>query len=233
MTDNNYLEYKLNLQRIKSDYESLKNYYYKQKGRKEQLVEQKSKLEYLLQRSLDNIDLLEKVRILLGRVSEYAREQARAQIESLVTNCLQYIFDANLEFCIEINEVRGRPEAEFFVVSNHAGQVIKTKPQDARGGGIIDVISLAIRIAMLESSGEEIKGPVILDEPAKHVSDDYIVQVAEFLKQVTSMFNRQVIMVTHNKHLSEMADRWYKVEMVNGVSFVTNVKDEEFFNNEN
>jgi len=36
---------------------------------------------------------------------------------------------------------------------------------------VIDIISLAIRIAMLECSNLEIKGPIILDEPAKHVSD--------------------------------------------------------------
>lgn len=220
MLKDDILRYQNQLQGIKKEYDKNKNYYYKQKGRKEQLMEQRSKLEKTLQRCIDNIELLEKVRILLSRVSEFAREQARVQIESLVTNCLQFIFDTNLEFGIEISEVRGRPEAEFFVISNYTGQVIKTKPQEARGGGVIDIISLAIRIAMLECSDDEIKGPVILDEPAKHVSDDYIVQVSEFLKQVTLMFKRQVIMVTHNNHLREMADKWYKVEMIDGVSIV-------------
>ncbi|HHX18350.1 MAG TPA: ATPase [Clostridium sp.] len=220
MIKESILRYQNQLESIKKEYEKNKNYYYKQKGRKEQLIEQRSKLEKTLQRCIDNIELLEKVRILLSRVSEFAREQARVQIESLVTNCLQFIFDTNLEFGIEINEVRGRAEAEFYVISNYTGQVIKTKPQDARGGGVIDIISLAIRIAMLECSDDEIKGPVILDEPAKHVSDEYIVQVSEFLKQVTLMFKRQVIMVTHNKHLREMADKWYKVEMIDGISIV-------------
>ncbi|PQQ67324.1 ATPase [Acetivibrio saccincola] len=229
MLKDSILKYQDQLQSIKKKYEKSKNYYYQQKGKKEQLSEQRSKLEKMLQRCIDNIELLDKVRILLGRVSEFAREQARVQIESLVTNCLQFIFDTNLEFGIEINEVRGRPEAEFFVISNYTGQVIKTKPQDARGGGVVDIISLAIRIAMLECSVDEIKGPVILDEPAKHVSDEYIVQVSEFLKQVALMFNRQVIMVTHNNHLKEMADNWYKVEMVDGISIVKTEDTEVHF----
>ncbi|MFZ5987295.1 MAG: ATPase [Bacillota bacterium] len=219
--ESKYLAYRSELSKLRDRYERARIYYYNQKGKKEQLMEQKSKLEQMLQKTLDNIDVLEKVRMLLQRVSEFAREQSRVQIESLVTNCLQYIFDSNLEFKIEINEVRGRPEAEFYVVSNFGGTLIKTRPQEARGGGVIDIISLAIRIAMLECSSLEIKGPIILDEPAKHVSDDYIAQVAEFLKQVTFMFQRQVIMVTHNKHLSEMADRWYRVELVDGVSVIT------------
>jgi len=44
--------------------------------------------------------------------------------------------------------------------------------------------------------------------------------VAEFLTGNTYV-PRQVIMVTHNRHLSEMADRWYRVEMKDGISVVT------------
>ncbi|WP_010249698.1 ATPase [Acetivibrio cellulolyticus] len=221
MEENSIQTYHEKLRKIKSKHEEARIHFYNQKGKKEQLVEQKSSLEKLLQKAVDNIDILEKVKVLLQKVSEFAREQSRAHIEALVTNCLQYIFDSSLEFRIEISEVRGRPEAEFYVLSKYGDMEIKTKPQDARGGGVIDIISLAIRIAMLECSNLDNKGPIILDEPAKHVSDDYINQVAEFLKQVTHMFNRQVIMVTHNRHLSEMADKWYRIEMHDGVSIVS------------
>jgi DNA repair exonuclease SbcCD ATPase subunit len=169
---------------------------------------------------LHNIDVLEQVRVLLQKTSDYAREQSRQKIESLVTNCLQYIFDSSIEFRIEMNEVRGRSEAEFYVVSKFNGEVIKTKPQEARGGGVVDIVSLAIRVAMLQCSSLEIDGPIILDEPAKHVSDEYITQVAEFLKQISEMFNRQVIMVTHNRHLSEIANRAFRVELKNSRSVV-------------
>jgi len=44
--------------------------------------------------------------------------------------------------------------------------------------------------------------------------------VAQFLKQISDIFHRQVIMVTHNQYLSEIADLAYKVELKNGVSEV-------------
>lgn len=215
------MDYLYELQTLKSRLEKIKIHFFNEKGKQEQLLLQKSELSEELQKILDSIDILEKVRILLQKVSEYAREQSRERIETLVTNCLQFIFNSNIEFKIEIEEVRGRPEAEFYVASNLENEIVKTKPQEARGGGVVDIISLAIRIAMIQCSSFDIKGPIILDEPAKHVSDEYITQVAEFLKQVSVMFDRQVIMVTHNKHLSEVADKWYKVEMTNGVSFVS------------
>lgn len=210
------------LESIRRELDKAKKRYFEQKGRKEQLEEQKKSIETQLQKAFEIIEVLEQVRILLQKTSDYAREQSRQRIESLVTNCLQFIFDPSMEFKIEMNEVRGRPEAEFFVVSNINGDIIKTKPQEARGGGVVDIISLALRLAMLQCSSLDIDGPIILDEPAKHVSDEYIVQVAEFLKQVSLKFNRQVIMVTHNRHLSEIADRAFRVELENSRSVVIN-----------
>ena len=213
----NYVE---EIAKVKNNLEQAKSFYYRQKGKKEQIIEQKKKLEVQLKEAQNSIDIFEQVRILLQKTSDYAREQARQRIESLVTNCIQYIFDSNMEFKIEMNEVRGRPEAEFFVVSNFNGDMIKTKPQEARGGGVVDIISLALRLAMLQCSSLETDGPLILDEPAKHVSDEYIVQVAEFLKQISIMFKRQVIMVTHNRHLSEISDKAFKVELEHNRSIV-------------
>ncbi|MGE5473177.1 MAG: ATPase [Ignavibacteriales bacterium] len=190
------------------------------KGKKEQLTEQLEIIKEKSTKSDHDIDVFEQVRMLLQKTSDYAREQSRVRIEALVTNCLQFIFDSNMEFSIEISETRGRPEAEFYVVSISEGQTTKMRPQEARGGGVVDIISLALRLAMLQCSSVNIDGPIILDEPAKHVSDEYITQVAEFLKQVSLTFNRQVIMVTHNRHLTEIADKSFKIEQNDGKSSV-------------
>ena len=96
--------------------------------------------------------------------------------------------------------------------------MLKTKPQEARGGGIVDIISLALRVAMLQCGPGKIEGPLLLDEPAKHVSEEYITQVGEFLRQVSKSFNRQVIIVTHDRHLSEIADKSYRIELKEGIS---------------
>lgn len=190
------------------------------KSIKEKLENELTIKQNELEQATNLIDILEQVRFLLQRTSEYAREQIKQQIEMLVTHCLQFVFGPNLEFEIELNEVRGKANAEFYVISTYDDVKIKTKPQDARGGGIVDVISLALRIAVIQSTNTYKEGPLILDEPAKHVSNEYIGNVAQFLKQISDIFHRQVIMVTHNQYLSEIADLAYKVELKNGVSEV-------------
>ena len=202
------------------DYEELDSYLYKiksyiskEEGKKEKILEQIEENKKLIEEIQSEIDLMVKVSALLQRTSEFARSQAKVQIESLVTNCLQYIFENNIEFEIEIEELYGKPNAEFYVTTKFDDTIIKTKPEQSRGGGVVDIISLALRISFLQVHKPRIEGPLILDEPAKHVSEDYIFNVADFLKRTSEMFERQIIMVTHNNHLSSIGTNSYRVHM--------------------
>lgn len=72
----------------------------------------------------------------------------------------------------------------------------------------------------METIKPRVQGPIILDEPGKHVSEDYIVPMIEFLKSVGETFGRQIILVTHNTHLTESADSAYYVRLSSGKSEV-------------
>lgn len=220
------VEYDKSINSIEKYTQQLMVEYAMKKSVKEKLEKDLTAKQNELQRAAHLIDTLEQVRLLLQRASEYAREQIKQQIEMLVTHCLQFVFGPNLEFEIELNEVRGKTSAEFYVISIYNDVKVKTKPQDARGGGIVDVISLALRIAVIQSTDIYKDGPLILDEPAKHVSNEFINNVAQFLKQISDVFHRQIIMVTHNQYLSEIADLAYKVELKNGTSEVTEFSSE-------
>lgn len=185
----------------------------KEMGKKEKILEQLEEKKIAIEEINAQIDLIEKASILLQKTSEFARNQAKIQVESLVTNCLQYIFENNLEFEIEIEELYGKPNAEFYVTTKYDDTLIKTKPELSRGGGVVDIISLALRIAFLQIHKPRVEGPLILDEPAKHVSEEYIFNVADFLKQTSELFNRQIIMVTHNNHLASIGTSAYRVGM--------------------
>lgn len=192
-------------------------------GKREKLEEQLKEVDADLILVSDNIELLEKVIILYQKTAEFARKQATMQIESLVTKCLQFIFESNVEFLIEIEELRDKANAEFYVVNESEDFIIKTRPELSRGGGVVDIVSLALRIAFLQIHKPKVEGPLILDEPAKHVSEEYIFNVGNFLKQTSEMFNRQIIMVTHNQHLSAISNNCYRVEIDDSVSYVTKV----------
>jgi DNA repair ATPase RecN len=174
--------------------------------------------EERLRAQMTTCDLLDKVKVLFQLSSDYARTQAKQQLETLVTNALRYVFGSAFRFEIACSDHGGSPTAEFYVITDWEGQTIKNKPQDARGGGIVDIVSLALRIALLETIRPRLQGSIILDEPGKHVSEDYIIPMIQFLKSVGETFERQIIFVTHNTHLTESADVAYHVRLMNGKS---------------
>lgn len=214
-----------NIDELDKHLELIKDYTSKEIGKREKLDEHLN--EYLKKYSEINseLELLEKVSVLFQKTSEFAREQAKSQIENLVTKCLQFIFESNIKFTIEIEDLRNKASAEFYVINETDELEIKTKPELSRGGGVVDIVSLALRIAFLQIQKPTIQGPLILDEPAKHVSQEFINNVGEFLRQTSEMFNRQIIMITHDNYLAALSNKCYKVNLVDNVSVVQQMQE--------
>ena len=212
----------MDLTKLQSGLKELENYYTSKKTRLEVTLEEIAEHKKRREEVQKNLDLLQQVKILLQESAVYARELARHQIEAMVTHALQFTFGPELEFKVELTERRGQPEADFYVVSNYGGFEVKNTPQDSRGGGVVDVISLALRISLLHASRPSIPGPLLMDEPGKHLSEQFAPNLARFLK-VVSENGRQVIMVTHNTHLTDTADAVYNVTLEEGKSLVTEI----------
>lgn len=190
----------------------------RRKGRQDLLMEQLHEVEKKWKLYQEEKELLDQVRILFQKASDYARQQAKVQLEMLVTRALQMVFGPMFSFVIELSEAGKNPSAEFFVVTDWDGTQVKNKPQDSRGGGIVDIISLALRIALITTIQPRVEGPLILDEPGKHVSKDYVVPMVQFLQLISETYGRQIILVTHNNDLTESANRVYEVRLNGGKS---------------
>lgn len=167
----------------------------------------------------DYIELKRETEEFLRKMSKTLREETIKRLEIIITNALQHVLQEDITFKIDLPT--DKPEAYFSVVNNYDGFIVQNEPEDARGGGIIDTISVALRLALAELF--QISGPLILDEPAKHLSDDYIDNFASFLKMISTEFNRQIIMITHNTTLAECGNIVYNVDKKNGISIVTRI----------
>ncbi|HLR20401.1 MAG TPA: ATPase [Tissierellaceae bacterium] len=213
-----------NIRDLEDGLEKLSSFISREKGKEEQILNQLNKYKKNSDELHHRIEVLDKVIILYQKTAEFARDQAKEQIENLVTKCLQFIFESDMKFIIEIGNLRNKASASFYIENKVDGLTITNKPELARGGGIVDIISLALRIAFLEIHKPVIEGPLILDEPAKHVSEDYIFNVGDFLNYSCDMFNRQIIMVTHNQHLSALSNNSYRVDLEGSQSVVTAIE---------
>lgn len=196
--------------------------YNRRAGQRDAVLGQHQYVESELQRQDAEIKLNEQVRYLLQKISEQARESARKTLEDTVTSALQYIFGSDYRFVIEIEQKGGRTEAEFYVESpapGAPGEFMRLSPEDSRGGGIVDIVGLALRLAVMRiHSDPKVADVLIMDEPGKHVSLNYSHLLADFLKWASSYFHMQVIMVTHNEDLAAVADQSFLVQQTDGTS---------------
>lgn len=159
-----------------------------------------------------NVDKLNKSLVLINEVGKKAREIAKTQLETIVTDSLKYIHGENCRFEIELKEQRGVPSAEFYVITEVNGEESRQIPEEACGGGYIDAISTALRYAYIKAfNNPNPNNAIILDEPGKMLSEQASVKFAEFVKQLGVLFNKQTIMVTHNDMLKSVADKSFDV----------------------
>lgn len=209
------------LQELIGSHSKLRSHVDQLTGKQQALESQLFQAQVKLNLAQTEIEAWQKVQVLFGKVSEYAREQLKTRVEQTVTAALQGIFeDSRLEFRIELKTVASKPAAEWQVVSQYGEATVAANPEDARGGGITDVVSLALRLALLELARPKPEGPVLLDEPGKMISAEYVPNLAEFLKQYAQRTGRQIILVTHHEALAEAGDMAYRVEQQDGVSEV-------------
>lgn len=156
-----------------------------------------------------SIELEEHASVLLTKASDVARASMLNVIQDTVTAALLAVFgdDKEMKFEVRLGTLGSTPTADWIVRTG----VVAGNPEDAAGGGVADVVSIALRLALLELVRPKPTGPIIFDEPGKMVSADYAPALARFLSEYAHRIGRQIIMVTHNIAMVEAADHVIEV----------------------
>lgn len=130
-------------------------------------------------------------------VAHVVQQETHTAIASVVTRCLQAVFPDPYEFQILFEERRGRTEARLVFVRD--GEAVS--PLDSSGGGVVDVAAFALRLACLMLAQPARRRLVVLDEPFKFVSADYLPAVRQLLEDLAAELGVQFVMVTHLEEL--------------------------------
>ena len=182
------------------------------KGRCEEKEKTLEDITNRLKKNEEEIEIYKDVNLLFEKASVIARKKIKDEIELLVTHGLQSVFeDPDIEFKVEFLSRRNQIEADFYLEWVEVGRRIKGNITDTYGGGIVDIISIILRLVVLELAG--IPGPLFLDEPGKMISEQYIPNFGKFLIELSKTFGRQIILITHNEVLSEYAHKTFNVQL--------------------
>ncbi|MCG8514529.1 MAG: ATP-binding protein [Halanaerobiales bacterium] len=202
----------MNITNLQLHIKQYRSKYEQGKGQLALLKSQRKEKKAQLDQLISDLQDWELVKVLFAETSEFAREQLKKKIENTVTAALQSIIDdSDLKFKVEIDRKANQPVAEWKIISRYGDEYVAESPENARGGGISDIVSIALRLASLELARPQNEGILTADEPGKHVSAEYAPNLAAFLKEYSEKTRRQSIMITHNRDLAESANKRYEV----------------------
>ena len=207
---------------IKANDDSLSNNFLITKTKYDEITKEITNLKNKTKSTEDLNLLLEQVIQIFTQASTVSRDNARKHFEKIITDALQFVSQSkDYEFIIQ--ELTGRAKAsyEFYIKSTVNGVECIQKPEDANGGGFVDIISLAAKYAYLEIFNDPkiMNDTLLYDEPGKMISEQMSTKFAEYIKFLGSHYDRQTIMVTHNENLSSVADKTFVVtKNSNGIS---------------
>jgi DNA repair exonuclease SbcCD ATPase subunit len=147
----------------------------------------------------ENIDCLREAQSLIQECASVVQQKAHAQISKIVTYCLVAVFgqDESYQFEIEFKKKRGKTEAELHFIRNGK----RFHPTAGAGGGVVEVAAFALRVAAIMLTKPKKRRLLILDEPFKMVSSDYVGRIASMLEAMADELEFQFIIVTHNDEL--------------------------------
>ena len=197
--------------------DELKERFYKIKSHKEYLEKTAadSRSKVLLNES--NISKITDALDFLYKFSEFTRNEVKTKLETLSNLALSSVFtEKKMQFKVIPN--RNKKGLFYDLYIDTDGNI--TPLEDCKGGGVLDIISLCLRISYLRIFKGTLRQVLILDEPFKNLDDVRRPAAIDWLSTTSREMNIQMIIVTHLVDLIEKADKAIKVEQVNGISKV-------------
>lgn len=132
---------------------------------------------------------------LLQHLAQQVERQAHQKLASVVTRCLQAVFDQSYGFRVDFVRARGKTEAR--LVLTKEGLEL-TDPANEAGGGVLDVASFALRLSCLMLRKPRPRPLLVLDEPLKWLDRGRRPAVAELIERLAEELSVQFVIVTHD-----------------------------------
>lgn len=204
----------------------LKRFVDNQKGRLEQIQEDIKQTRAQVKVSKKSLREYEKAQVIIQTVAKNTQQELEYHISDLVSSALDSIFKEPYTFKVKFVIKRGKTECELLFEKN--GE--EFSPLLSSGGGVIDVASFALRIALWTLQTPRTRNVIMLDEPFRFLSKDLIPKASLLLKELSKKLKVQFIVITHIEGLTEEADKIFKVENKKGVSKTMDILSERIDN---
>ena len=158
--------------------------------------------------------LLEQCIEVFRTVANDRRKALKARLEKLLSYGLRVVFEESLELEVEYKKWGASDR----VYLNVRDANVMTELTHYRGGGLVEIVSILIRLLILAMYKPNQRRFFMADEPFGGVSEDHLAALSKLLRELAEKLDMQMVVVTHSPGLYEFADKVYEVRKVNGQS---------------
>lgn len=187
-------------------------------GQLESLKERKASLDQKVIELTVNEEHLAKASLFLQSLSDVTRVQVLEKISGIVTDALQTVKDKNLVFQMNLTTRASQPVLDMNVLDKTSGQVFDVLT--SLGGGVADLISITLRIALLCRWTPSLTRCILMDEAGKFISVKDQEVFSEFIRKLSEALNLQLIWISHSDVLTAQGHKVFQITKENGISKV-------------
>lgn len=186
----------------------------------ELLAKKKEEIEIKIGNLQNELSNLDKALDVMNAVGVLSQREFKEIFEELVTEALQFVFDESYSFEMVSTIARNQPEIYMYVIEGDKRHLLK---DDEIGYGVVDIISLALRIVCWAIHHKKTDGIFMLDEPLKNLDDIRFESVDCMLHRFSELLKLQFIIVTQRHKLAEIGDTSFLVKRPEKVSKVEKI----------
>ena len=191
----------------------IQNFVLERKQRKAILEEQLRDKDDKLSSMQKEYDALVETRRIISEAARITQLQFKGFVETLVTMAIQTVFpEQGYKFVMEFDLKANRSEIALLV---QQGEKEPYNPEDEQGGGLLDIISFALRVVMWSLERPRSRAIFVMDEPFRYCGR-LTPLAGNMAKEISKKLGIQILMVTHEDSLSEIADRSWQVKREKG-----------------
>ena len=185
-------------------YDKLEKEIYSLEGVHKSLMFTITELEEKVNTNCKDKELFLKCIEILDIAQKALQQKMKEGFEIVSTNALQSVFGIGHELELDFDRRGAIPEAKVFIKTPDMQE--PHEPDDSNAGGQKDLIALILRIVVLGFVQPDGGTPLKLDEPFSQIDENSILHVGKCLKSIMEKFDRQIILITHQKDLLEFGD---------------------------
>lgn len=197
------------------DLSTLKEQVARAQGRQESSTARLTAVQLEISDLEDEETLVDLVTELFRKLLDKEISNAVSHLETLLTEGLQSVFtDKDLSVRAELEVQRGKVSVNLKTLEKAGGFVAEGSAMDSFGGSAVTVQAVLMRIIIIFLQG--LRPFLLLDEALPAFDPDYVVNMGKFLSMLCERLGMDILMVTHNPALIEVADKAYRIEKRGG-----------------